>query len=152
MKDIYKKWWFWVIVVVLLGLIIGGQNKRNSQNSPYINKYEWSLNDVKTTEMVYDNGDIENVSYVVLGVENKDKDLQAGEYTIKTAGDSNATFIIYVTDTYYEDAKDLPEPYTDMVQGYNNSTAEIKANKGQYIYLVKGSTGSDNGKVILEKK
>lgn len=152
MKDIYKKWWFWVIVVVLLGLIIGGQNKRNSQNSPYINKYEWSLNDVKTTEIVYDNGDIENVSYVVLGVENKDKDLQAGEYTVKTAGDNNATFIIYVADRYYEDAKDLPEPYTDMVQGYNNSTAEIKANKGQYIYLVKGSAGSDNGKVILEKK
>lgn len=152
MKDIYKKWWFWVIVVVLLGLIIGGQNKRNSQNSPYINKYEWSLNDVKTTEIVYDNGDIENVSYVVLGVENKDKDLQAGEYTVKTAGDNNSTFIIYVTDKFYEDAKDLPEPYTDMIQGYNNSTVDIKLNKGQYIYLVKSSTGSENGKVILEKK
>lgn len=155
MKDIYKKWWFWLIILVIIGLIAGGQQKRQEKeanNSPYITKYEWTQNDVKYSEIMYDNGETEYPAYVVLGCENKDKDLQAGEYTIRTSGDDKATFIIYITDEFYEDAKDLPEPYTDMVQGFNNSTADVKLNKGQYIYLVKGSTGSDNGKVVIERK
>lgn len=154
MKDIYKKWWFWVIILAIIGLIAGGQQKRNQEtnNSPYISKYEWTQTDAKYSEIMYDTGEIESMPYVVLGCENKDKDLQAGEYEVRTSGDNAATFIIYVTDKYYDDAKDLPEPYTDMVQGFNNSTADIKLNKGQYIYFVKGSTGSDDAKVIIEKK
>lgn len=152
MKDIYKKWWFWVIILVIIGLIAGGQQKKQANNSPYITNYEWTQTDAKYSEMMYDTGEIESMPYVVLGCENKDKDLQAGEYTVRTSGDDKATFVIYVTDKYYEDAKDLPEPYTDMVQGFNNNTVDIKLNKGQYIYFVKGSTGSNAAKVIIEKK
>lgn len=154
MKDIYKKWWFWVIVIIILGAIIGGQNKKTEtkeeNNSPYITKYEWNISDTKTFDFTYSNGDTEQMRYVVLGVENKDKDLQVGEYNIKTDGVDKSSFIIYVTDKYYENANDLPEPYTDMVQDTNSSV--VKLEKGQYLYLVKASTGSDNGKVFVEKK
>lgn len=155
MKEIYKKWYFWLIIIVIIIVIANNQTKKNetkedSNSSPYSTKYEWKNEDVKSSEIIYDNGDIETVSYIVLPIESKEKDLQSGTYEFKTSEDDKATFIIYITDKLYEDAADLPEPYTAMIQG--SKSTELKLEKGQYLYIVKGSTGTGNGKIIIEKK
>lgn len=151
MSKIYKRWWFWLIIVLVIAFIGSRQGmKQKESSSPYISSYEWNLEDAKTSYLESDLGGSDPYKYVVLGVENKDKDLQAGEYTIKTNSNTKATFMIYIVDTYYKDAKDLPEPYADMVQGWDSSTATIKLNKGQYLYLVQSTNGE--GKVFVEKK
>ena len=146
MNKIYKKWWFWVIVILVIGVIAGGQAKKNNNSSPYITKYEWNLADTKTFEMDFD-GETVTTPYVLLEVENKDGDLQAGEYNVKS-NDSKSTFLLNITDKTFADLNNLPYP-DEMIQG---SEKTIKLEKGQYLYIVKGTTGSESGKIILEKK
>ena len=146
MKEIYKKWWFWIIMVLIVGSIAGGKYNK----SIYKTKYEWNLKDTKTSETKYDNGDIETFKYVVLGVENQVNDLESGEYIIKTNDNSQASFIVYITNEFYKDISNLPEPYLGMVQGFDKSSLEIKLEKGQYIYLLQNSNGQ--GKALVEKK
>lgn len=149
MSKLVKKWWFWVIVIIVLALIIGSQKEKDKATSPYISKYEWSISDTQTFNTSYDNGDNETLEYVMLEVENKDKDLQAGEYNVKITGDNSSTFLLNVTDKTYTDLNNLPVPDV-IVNGSENKS--IKLEKGNYLYIVKGSTGNGSGKVILEKK
>lgn len=146
MKKTYKKWWFWIIVVLILGSIAGGKYN----NSKYKTKYEWNLKDTRTSEIEFDNGDIETFKYVVLGVENQETDLETGEYIVKTNDNSQASFMIYVTNEFYEDVSGLPEPYLGIVQGFDNSELTVKLEKGQYMYLLQNSNGQ--GKVYINKK
>ena len=146
MKEIYKKWWFWAIVVLIVGSIAGGKYNK----SIYKTKYEWNLKDTKTSEIKYDNGTTETFKYIVLGVENQEADLETGEYIIKTNDNSQASFIVYVTDEFYEDVSNLPEPYFGIIQGFDNSELTVKLEKGQYLYLLQNSNGQ--GKALIEKK
>ena len=146
MKEIYKKWWFWVIVVLIVGAMIGGTHNKVI----YRTKYEWNLKDTKISEIKFDNADIEKFKYVVLGVENKESDLESGEYIVKTNDNSQASFIIYVTNKFYEDTSTLPEPYLGIVQGFDNSELTVELEKGQYLYLLQNPNGQ--GKVYVNKK
>lgn len=146
MKKFYQKWWFWTIIVVLLVAgIIGGTmeetEKTNSNQTHYKTKYEWDLKDAKTNN---------DYKYVVLGIENKDGDLESGEYLIKTNDNSKASFVIYITDQYYESDLEIPNTYDGMVQGFDKSEYTATLEKGQYLYLVQHSNGQ--GKVIVTKK
>lgn len=154
MKKYYQKWWFWLIAALLILGIIGGAMEKTEETNveveKYISKYEWNLKDTKIGEAKYDDGTSEDYKYVVLGVENKDGDLEAGEYIIKTNDNSKASFMIYITDQYYEKDSDIPNTYDGMVQGFDKSEYSAKLTKGQYLYLVQNSNGQ--GKVIVTKK
>lgn len=139
MKQIYKKWWFWLIIILILGGI--GSTMKVEPETKYISKYEWNLNDTKTEE---------DSKYVVLSVENEDGDLESGEYTIKTNDNNKASFVIIITDKYYESIKEIPGTYDGMVQGFDNSEYTATLNKGNYLYLIQGTNGQ--GKVIVTKK
>ena len=151
MKNIIKKWWFWIIVILIIGAIAGGQNKKTEtkkDNSPYITKFEWNIDNASTFDLKYNNGDIEKTYYYLLEVENKEGDLQAGEYIVKPVNNDKSTFLLNITDKTYEDLNDLP--IEDVMVQENEET--IKLEKGQYLYIVKGSTGTNAGKITLEKK
>ena len=148
MSKLVKKWWFWLIVVlVAVILFCSPRPKEESNNSPYISRYEWNMSNTQTYEADFDL-DKETLHYVVLEVETKENDLQAGEYKVRTDGSDKSTFLINVTDKKYDDLNELPLDI--MVQ--DNSPETIKVEKGQYVYIVKGTTGTDNGKVFLEKQ
>ena len=148
MSKLVKKWWFWLIVVLVAAILFcSPRPKEESNNSPYISKYEWNMNNTQTYEADFDL-DKETLHYVLLEIENKEGDLQAGEYKVRTDGSNNSTFLINVTDKKYDDLNELPLDI--MVQ--DNSPETIKVDKGQYVYIVKGTTGTDNGKVFLEKQ
>lgn len=152
MKKLVKKWWFWVIVILLIGGIAGSQSKKQEvNNSPYISKYEWNINETKTYDMKYGTGDVEQVHYVLFGVENKDGDLQAGEYKVWTNNVDKSVFLLTVVDKEYNDLMELPVQDL-MIPEFEKTEDTIKLEKGQYLYIEKGSTGSDAGKVYLEKK
>lgn len=148
-SKFYEKWWFWIIIVVILVAILGGgsmETKNVSTNTEtsqtqYKNNYEWNLKDTKTNN---------DYKYVVLGVENENGDLESGEYLIKTNNNSKASFVIYVTDQYYEKDTDIPDDYDGMVQGFDKSECSVNLIKGQYLYLIQNSNGQ--GKVIVTKK
>ena len=80
----------------------------------------------------------------------EEADLETGEYIIKTNDNSQASFIVYVTDEFYEDVSNLPEPYFGIIQGFDNSELTVKLEKGQYLYLLQNSNGQ--GKALIEKK
>lgn len=147
-KMILDKPWVWIILVIFI--IIIGVNMNRTKTNKYITKYEWNLKDCKNSEMKFDNEDIKEFKFVVLGVENKDKDLESGEYIIKTNDNSKASFVIYITNEYYEKISDLPEPYYGMVQGFDKSEFNIKLEKGQYLYLLQNPNGQ--GKLYVNKK
>lgn len=135
--KIYKKWWFWVIIVLVVVAILGG----NKTETKYKTSYQW---DYKTAIVE------EDYKYIILGVENQDNDLEAGEYNIKTNDNSQASFMIYITDKVYEKTTDIPEPYFGMVQGFDKSELNVKLEKGQYLYIIQNPNGQ--GKVYVEKK
>lgn len=146
MKKITKKWWFWALVILLV-MGFGASLKKDK----YITKYEWKDKDTKTDTVEFDDGSKEEYKYIVLGVENKDKDLESGEYIIKTKDSKKASFMIYVTNEYYENAEDIPDTYTfDMVQGYGVEETTVKLEKGQYLFLLQNYNGE--GKVTVNKK
>lgn len=148
MSNLIKKWWFWLIVVLIAAILFCSlRPKEESNNSPYISKYEWNMSNTQTYEADFDL-DKETLHYVLLEVETKEGDLQAGEYKVRTDGSDKSTFLINVTDKKYDDLNELPLDI--MVQ--DNSPETIKVEKGQYVYIVKGTTGTDNGKVFLEKQ
>ena len=146
-KKLYQKWWFWVIVAVLIvfgiiGIIMENSEKVSTEmKTDYISKYEWKLKDTKTEDLN---------KYVVLEVENKNGDLESGDYIIKTNDNPKASFTIIVTDQYYEKIADIPGTYDGMVQGFDESEYEVNLSKGQYLYLIQGTNGQ--GKVIVTKK
>lgn len=144
MKNIIKKWWFWLIIILILGSIIGGINKDNinvKESNIYNSKYEWNYKDAKTEELN---------KFVVLGIENQNGDLEAGEYTIKTNNNKEASFTIIITNQYYEKISEIPGTYDGIVQGFDNSEYSTKLIKGQYMYLIQASNGQ--GKAIVTKK
>ena len=144
MKNIIKKWWFWLIIILILGSIIGGINKDNinvKESNIYNSKYEWNYKDAKTEELN---------KFVVLGIENQNGDLEAGEYTIKTNNNKEASFTIIITNQYYEKISEIPGTYDGIVQGFDNSEYSTKLIKGQYLYLIQASNGQ--GKAIVTKK
>ena len=117
-KSVYTKWWFWVIIILILGGI--GSTMNVEPKIQYISKYEWNLKDTKTEA---DN------KYVVLGVENSNGDLEAGEYLIKTNDNSKASFVIIIADKYYETLEEIPGTYDGMVQGFDKSEYIATLNK-----------------------
>lgn len=148
-KPIYKKWWFWLIIILVIGSIIGGGTSKNS--TMYITKYEWNLKDTKKDKIVFDDGTEKEYKYVVLGVENKNNDLKSGEYILKTNDNSKASFMIFITNEYYETVSEIPDEYGfDMVQGFNNLEAEINVKSGQYLYLCQNYNGQ--GKIYVNAK
>lgn len=163
-KETYKKYWFWIIIGILFILgIIGvtmekteqietNQVKTNEVKSQsYITGYEWKLKDTKIGQATFNNGSTKNYKYIVLGVENQDNDLESGEYIIKTNDNSKASFMIYITNNYYENIEDISENYYEgMVQGFDKSEISVKLKKGQYLYLCQNYNGQ--GKVFVNKK
>ena len=128
------------------------KSKENTEpTTKYIKKYEWNIKDAKiNNDHILNDKDYK---YVILGVENQNGDLESGEYIIKTNGNKKASFMIYITNEYYESDSDIPETYgafTAMVQGINNSDYTATLNKGQYLYLVQNA--NEEGKVIVTKK
>lgn len=149
-KEVYKKWWFWVIIL-LIGLTTffcqGQVQEDNKKEIKYITHYEWNLTDSKIDSIIP--GD--EYKYVVLGVENESKDLKSGEYILKTNDNKYASFVIYVTDEYYEKPSEIPDKYTfNMVQGYDNSEVILNLKIGQYLYLCQGYNGQ--GKIYVNSK
>ena len=148
-KAIYKKWWFWLIIIILIIGILGGGKKQ--EEKMYITNYEWNLKDTKKDIAVFDDGLEKEYKYIVLGVENQKNDLEAGTYILKTNNNSQASFMIFITNEFYENASKIPDTYNfDMVQGLDNSEIEISLNKGQFLYLCQNYNGQ--GKIYVDKK
>ena len=150
MKNLIKKWWFWLIVVIVLVIIVGGQNKKTESNSPYINKYEWNNENSSIHYVEYENGTTMPVHYVVLGVENKDGDLQAGEYKVRVPKEESI-FLLTKADKEYKNIEELPA-YDIMLPDLDKTEETITLEKGQYLYIEKSSTGNNTGTLTLEKK
>lgn len=142
-KTIYKKWWVWLIIIIVVGSIAGGRMKK--ADITHITKYEWNLKDTKKDKIVFDDGTEKEYRYVVLGVENKNNDLKAGEYEISTNENPKATFMIYITNEYYEKPSEIPDTYEfDMVQGFDSSKITVQLEKGQFLYLCQNYNGQGN--------
>lgn len=148
-KTIYKKWWVWLIIIIVVGSIAGGRMKK--ADITHITKYEWNLKDTKKDKIVFDDGTEKEYRYVVLGVENKNNDLKAGEYEISTNENPKTTFMIYITNEYYEKPSEIPDTYEfDMVQGFDSSKITVQLEKGQYLYLCQNYNGQ--GKIYVNAK
>lgn len=143
-KIIYKKWWVWLIIIIAVGSIAGGRMKK--ADITHITKYEWNLKDTKKDKIVFDDGTEKEYRYVVLGVENKNNDLKAGEYVLKTNENSQALFMIFITNEYYETVSEIPDEYDfDMVQGLNNLETEIDLKKRTiFIFMPKLQWSREN--------
>lgn len=148
--KIYKKWWFWVGIILIIALIAPTTETKKEETMNYLTKYTWDLKDTKTDKVVFYNGE-EEYKYVVLGIENNNKDLKSGEYIFKTNDNSKASFMIYVTDEYYEKPSEIPEKYMyEMVQGFDNSEVTLNLKSGQYLYLCQNYNGQ--GKIYVNAK
>lgn len=164
-----KKWWFWVIIIIIIALVSpeGQKNEetinknskvetskaeeQKTEEISYETSFDWNSKNTKVTTMEFNNGDIDNYTYAVLGIENKKGDLKAGEYTIKTNDNQKSSFLIYVTDKYYENPNDIEETYYyDMIQGLSNSETTVNVTKGQYLYICQSCNGE--GKVYVNLK
>lgn len=143
-KKIFKKWWFGVIIVLVIGFIFGP--KENIKGENYILSYTWNLKDTKIdTTIPFDDGTVEEYKYVVLGIENNQKDLKSGKYEISTNENPKATFMIYITNEYYEKPSEIPDTYEfDMVQGFDSSKITVQLEKGQFLYLCQNYNGQGN--------
>ena len=148
MKDIIKKWWFWLIVIVVIGIIVGSQNKK--ADSPYIDKYEWNNDNTYIHYAEYENGSSMPIHYVILEVENKEGDLQAGTYKV-IAPKEESVFLLTKTDKKFENIEELPA-YDLMLPNLDKTEETITLEKGQYLYIEKSSTGNNTGTITLEKK
>lgn len=150
MKNVIKKWWFWLIVILVIGVIVGSQGRKAENKSPYVTKYEWNNENSYVHYAEFDNGSTIPVHYVILEVENKEGDLQAGEYKVK-APKEESIFLLTKTDKKYENFEELPA-YDIMLPNLDKTEDTITLEKGQYLYIEKNSTGNNTGTITLEKK
>lgn len=123
------------------------ENKTKTEKTKYKTEATWYGSDIKT----FVDYDYTYRNYILLRVETKEGDLEAGEYVFRPSNVVGTTYLIYITDEPISDLGTYAGHF-DMIQHGNNDihtthTATLK--KGQYVYIVQGD--SKKGSVYIEK-